>query len=113
MLRDGTAVTDGADDIELRPLSGGHGPTTEAEGGESTGLLASSSSRRASVAPDSMGVLRSGNAILGDFYVIDAVRTASSDYQGTTTESLSTIGYTATLAAMAAERRARFQARRR
>lgn len=110
-LRDGPATADETSDIELRSMSDSRvhrGGASE----EAASLLESGPSDRPA-APDLTGVLRSGNAIIGDFHVIHAIRSAIAEQQGDTENSLQTIGYTATLAAMAAERRARLQTQRR
>ncbi|AEO65340.1 d202442e-c2b3-480a-99dd-7ca3cd80fa52 [Thermothielavioides terrestris] len=63
------------------------------------------SSATASV--DLLDMLRSGNALLSNFHVIDAVRSVGSGGQNAAAYSLRTLGYSATLAALAAERRSR------
>lgn len=112
VLRDETS------DIELRSMSDGR---VQGEGGErqeeATSLLEVAASER-HAAPDLMGVLRSGNALLGNFHVPHAIRAASIEHQSTTSttaaaSSIQSLGYNATLAALAAERRARLQAQRR
>jgi hypothetical protein len=111
VMRNDPRTTGETDEIELRPLSGNNA----GEGGdtaETTRLLEGSASRRATDA-DLLGVLRSGNAILADFYIIHTIRTVGNDYERAAAYSLQTIGYTATLAARAAERRATLEAQRR
>jgi hypothetical protein len=98
VLRDATgtaAPTEETDEIEMRTLTG--------DGQESTRLLEGSSIRRADV--DLPGILRSGNAVLADFHVVHTIRTVGNDYERAAAYSLQTIGYTAALAARAAERR--------
>lgn len=112
VLRDEPRVTTGeTDEIELRPLSGNG---TGAEGirtGTSTRLVAGSSLRQADA--DLLGFLRSGNAVLADFHVVHTIRTVGNDYERAAAHLTQTIGYTATLAARAAERRARLEAQTR
>ena len=97
------------DEIELRPVAGGD----TAGGGEdappeTTRLLPGSSLRQASDG-DLLGFLRSGNAVLADFHVVHTVRSVGNDYEQAAAHVTQTIGYTATLAARAAERRARLE----
>lgn len=113
--RDAEASTDETNEVELQPLSNSRAQ----EGGdsqESTGLLDSSLARAA--APDLTGLLRSGNSVLGSFHIVHAVRIASIEQPNTpsattTASSIQSLGYNVTLAAMAAERRARLQTQRR
>ncbi len=108
VLRDLARETGEADDIELRPLGGSNGAT----GGGSANLLRRSASARTPSA-ELTEVIMSGNSVLADFHVVNAIRMAGNDYQGAASYSLQSIGYTATLAALAAERRARLGAQRR
>lgn len=110
VLRNESATVDETNDVELRQLDGQGSQVAAEEDGESSRLIAESSRRRL---PELMDTLRSGNAILNDFHVIQAIRTAGNDYQGAAAYSLQTLGYTATLARLAAERRARLEIRRR
>lgn len=103
ILRDGPTI-DETDGIELQPLRSG-----DAGEEERTTLLERSSSRE-----DLREVLTSGNAILADFHVRNDLRRAWTD-RGNTTEAaaaytLQNVGYNATLAALAAQRRARLAA---
>ncbi len=100
-----------SDEIELQPLVGSNGS------GAGTGQNARAADRRGtrrgsrSVSSDLLTeTLVSGNAVLADFYVVNSIRMASNDYQSAAAYSLQSLGYTATLAALAAERRARFGA---
>jgi len=92
------------------------------EGLESTGLQAPSEEAVAgSGEPGRMGasytpaaanvdlvdIMRSGNGVLANFHVICALKTVGGDIQSVAATSLQRIGYTATLAAIAADRRAR------
>lgn len=113
--RDVEALGDETNEVEMRPLSN----SRAGEGGDSqeaTGLLEAGPSRGATT-PDLIGVLRSGNSVLGNFHIINAVRVASNEQQTTTStttaSSFQSLGYNVTLAAMAAERRARLQTQRR
>jgi hypothetical protein len=107
VMRDGGGTGEETDVIEMRTLS-----DNTAEGGEeSTRLLEGSSSRRV-VEQDLTGILRSGNAVLADFHVVHTIRTVGNDYERAAAYSLQTIGYTASLAARAAERRRALEAQR-
>lgn len=106
------------DEIELRPLSGNAGDedTHSGDGGEAeqtARLLLEGSSLRRQTDADLLGYLRSGNAVLADFHVAHTIRTVGNDYERAAAHLTQTIGYTATLAARAAERRARLEAQRR
>lgn len=96
------------DEIEMRSLT----RTDDGTGiEESTRLLEGSSSRRTAEI-DLTGILRSGNAVLADFHVVHTIRTVGNDYERAAAYSLQTIGYTASLAARAAERRRAVEAQR-
>lgn len=91
-----------ADDggMELQPLSGGDSSRGSDEAAGDT-----YSSAAASV--DMLDMIRSGNAILSNFHVIHAVRSVGNGAQSAAAYSIRTLGYNATLAALAAERRSR------
>lgn len=104
VIRDGSTV-DETDDIEMQPIRG-----DDVGDGERTAFL----ERRNSGQGGLRDVLSSGNAILADFHVRDALRRAYTD-RGNTSEAaaaytLQNVSYNATLAALAAQRRARFAA---
>lgn len=96
--------------IELQSLSGDDS-NRQRDGSatydERTGNTFTSAVDRA----DMLDVIRSGNAVLGNFHVIHAVRTAGNGAQTAAAYSLRTLGYGATLAALAAERRSRLMTR--
>ncbi|ORY60172.1 uncharacterized protein BCR38DRAFT_350570 [Pseudomassariella vexata] len=106
--RDAPTV-DETNDVELRPMG------SDREGGDEdlTTLLDRSSGHTTSY--EELGnILSSGNAVLSDFHVRHSLRTAWND-SGNTTEgaaayALQNVGYNATLAALAAQRRARLTA---
>ncbi|KAH6646414.1 hypothetical protein BKA67DRAFT_541381 [Truncatella angustata] len=105
VLRDGP-TTDETDDIEMQPLRGSNDAGNVGH--------ASLAERRSSSGGNLRDVLSSGNAILADFHVRDALRRAYTD-RGNTSEAaaaytLQSVGYNTTLAALAAQRRARFAA---
>ena len=109
--RDLAQGPDDSDEIELQPLVGSNGS------GAGTGLSAGTADRRGirrasrTVSSEQLTeTLVSGNAVLADLHVINSIRMASNDYQSAAAYSLQSLGYTATLAALAAERRARFGA---
>jgi hypothetical protein len=115
ILRDGLngeLETNETTDIEMRPMS--TSPAREGDDNqESSGLLESSSATGRSAPPDLLSVLRSGNAVLADLHVVHTMRSAGNDYQSAAAYSLQTIGYRSTLAALAAQRRARLATQRR
>jgi hypothetical protein len=105
VLRDAPEPVETAEGIELRPLTGaGNGEPGEEPGGTASG-------------PSSAGslsdTLRSGNAVLADFHIVHALRASGNDYQSAAAYSFQTVGYAATLARLAAERRARLETQRR
>lgn len=111
VLRDGLGTTAGTGDIELRSLSGNDTGGAE-DTSETARSLPGTGLRQADA--DLLGFLRSGNAVLADFHILHTIRTVGNDYERAAAHLTQTIGYTATLAARAAERRARLegQARR-
>ncbi|KAH8167213.1 hypothetical protein CIB48_g1014 [Xylaria polymorpha] len=117
VLRDAPEIDDltDMDNIEMRPL-GNHNGDGSSDGeiagdGEGSRLLGQSGVTRASQSGDLTDVLQSGNAIIGNFHIPQSLRTAWHS-TGNTPESaaayaLQNVGYNATLAALAAQRRAR------
>jgi hypothetical protein len=104
VLRDGPELVETVSGIEMQPLISSTGDDTGPE--PSANLSGASSTISLS------DTLRSGNAILADFHVVHTIRTSGNDYQTAAAYSLQTLGYTATLARLAAERRARLETRR-
>ncbi|KAL2143030.1 hypothetical protein VTI28DRAFT_428 [Corynascus sepedonium] len=96
--------------IELQPLSGSSNSQPwdgAATDDERTGNTFSS----AAASADMLDIIRSGNAVLANLHVIHAVRTVGNGAQSAAAYSLRTLGYGATLAALAAERRSRLLSR--
>ncbi|KAL2178517.1 uncharacterized protein P884DRAFT_220768 [Thermothelomyces heterothallicus CBS 202.75] len=91
--------------IELQPLSGSSSRQRDGSAVEDERMGNTFSSAVDSA--DMLDVIRSGNAVLGNFHVIHAVRTVGNGAHAAAAYSLSTLGYGATLAALAAERRSR------
>jgi len=104
VLRDETDVG-GGEGVELQPLSGSGSSRRDGamEGDEQAG----DTYAPAAASADMMDIIRSGNAVLANFHVIHAVRTVGNGTQSAAAYSLRTLGYGATLAALAAERRSR------
>ncbi|KAF7563507.1 hypothetical protein G7046_g638 [Stylonectria norvegica] len=100
-----TSIND-TDDIELRPL---RRPGEEEEEGNEANGESPSLSREVSaegVATSHLSdVLSSGNAIVGEFHVVQSMRTAAMDLERTAAHSFQTLGYGATMAAIEARRR--------
>jgi hypothetical protein len=109
VLRNVQNFADGTNDIEMQSMNHSE-RITEGERDES-GRLLPDDSTQASSSADLGDVLRSGNAILADLYVVEAIRTAGNDYRSAAAHSLQTLGYAATIARLTAERRARLDAR--
>jgi len=108
ILRQTTSTTENTGDIELQPLPSVDRHNVEEEPGES-----SRSAAPGAAEPDLGDLLRSGNVVLADFHVIHALRTSGNDYQSAAAHSLQAVGYAATLARLAAERRARLETQQR
>ena len=111
-LRDETYLGEGGG-TGMQPLSGsgqiGRGESASAAADdEQVGGTYSS----AAASADMLDIISSGNAVLGNFHVIHAVRAVGNGGQGAAAYSLRTLGYNATLAALAAERRSRLVAGR-
>jgi hypothetical protein len=105
VLRDQTYVGDGGEGTELQPLSGsGDGRT---EGNPADGEEAGDTYSSAAASADMLDVIRSGNAVLANLHVIHAVRAVGNGAQNAAAYSLRTLSYSATLAALTAERRSR------
>ncbi|KAK3996819.1 hypothetical protein QBC44DRAFT_316625 [Cladorrhinum sp. PSN332] len=101
VLRDQTFMVDN-EGIELQPLNGGNSAADEEERERTTGPYASSTT-----SADMLDIMRSGNAVLSNFHIPHAIRSVGSGVQNTAAYSLRNFGYNTTLAALAAERRAR------
>ena len=121
VLRDAPTL-DETDDIEMRPLGGGGGGGGDQDEGDERANLLERGSAGAGAGAGAGGseydglldVLRSGNAVMSTFHVRQALRDTWNN-RGNTPESaaaytLQNVGYNATLAALAAQRRARLAA---
>ncbi|KAI1124955.1 DUF1746-domain-containing protein [Nemania abortiva] len=107
------------DSVEMRPLrspDSGDGSNSEPAGGEGTRLLRQSGVQGTSQFEGLADVLRSGNAVIGNFHIPQSLRTAWHSRENTPESAaaytLQNVGYNATLAALAAQRRARLTATR-
>ncbi|KAI0466421.1 hypothetical protein F4859DRAFT_519074 [Xylaria cf. heliscus] len=119
VLRDAPGIdhVNETDNVEMRSLRNDDGDGSsdgEAAGGEGSRLLGQSRTQRTSQSGGFTEVLQSGNAIIGNFHIPQSLRTAWHS-TGNTPESaaayaLQNVGYNATLAALAAQRRARLTA---
>ncbi|KAI0430626.1 DUF1746-domain-containing protein [Xylaria sp. FL1042] len=104
------------DNVEMRPL-GNHNDggvnDSESAGGEGSRLLRQSVVQRIGQSEGLVDVLRSGNAVIGNFHIPQSLRNAwhSRDTpESAAAYALQNVGYNATLAALAAQRRARLTA---
>jgi hypothetical protein len=102
----GAATGDETSAMEMRETNGAQG-TGEGSGqnGEADTLLpgpTSEDSSRAQLAD----VMNSGNAVVGEYYIVQSVLTAAGDIERTAAHSLRSISYGATLATLQARRRA-------
>ncbi|KAF4122445.1 Fungal domain of unknown function (DUF1746) [Geosmithia morbida] len=95
---------DAEDGIELQPLrrrstsSNGGGRDEEAAGTEPR--RPSSSSGEAVTRSRLSDILTSGNGVLGEYHIVRSLRVAATELERTTAQSLQSIGYRATLAAL-------------
>ncbi|KAI1382156.1 DUF1746-domain-containing protein [Hypoxylon crocopeplum] len=112
VLRDAPMV-DETQDIELQPLGRQDSNRDQDSAEERTGLLR----RTSAPASDLEGLtdtLRSGNAVLASFNVRQSLRTAwqnrANSPESAAAYAIQNVGYNATLAALAAQRRARLAA---
>lgn len=105
VLRDAPEEVDESDEIEMRDLDRGQGGRDGGRNEERQRLISGvrAPQRGKSQLSD---ILSSGNAILGEFHILHTIRTATTDYEGAAAHSIQTLGYTAALAALAAQRRA-------
>ncbi len=109
VLRDAPTL-DESDDIEMRPLGG-----DRRDSEERANLLGRGTTEAGSEYDGLIDALRSGNAILSTFHVRQALRTTwnnrgSNTPEGAAAYAIQNVGYNATLAALAAQRRARLAA---
>ncbi|KAI3342859.1 DUF1746-domain-containing protein [Ustulina deusta] len=108
-----------ADNLEMRPLgnhNGGGVSDGEPVGEEGSRVLRQSGVQRTRQFEGLTDVLRSGNAIIGNFHIPQSLRNAWHSRENTPESvaayTLQNVGYNATLAALAAQRRARLTATR-
>ncbi|KAI1333438.1 DUF1746-domain-containing protein [Xylariaceae sp. FL0255] len=111
VLRD-APTTDETHDIEMRPMEDDDaGDSGRHTNGEEAGLLRPSRASQVDAYEGLADVLRSGNGILGEFHIPQALRTAwhsrENTSEGAATFAIQNVGYSARRAAAAAQRRAR------
>lgn len=101
----GPSVADAAgwdDDIELQPLN--RSSTDQRMDRADTSDFRPST--REGISRSRLSdLLSSGNAIIGEYHVLNSMRVATTELERTTAQSLQTIGYRATMAALDARRR--------
>ncbi|TGJ81772.1 hypothetical protein E0Z10_g6993 [Xylaria hypoxylon] len=105
------------DNVEMRHLGNNIGDgvsDSEPAGGEGSELFRQSGVQRTSRLEGFTDVLRSGNAVIGNFNIPQSLRNAwhsrESTPESAAAYTLQNVGYNATLAALAAQRRARLTA---
>ncbi|KAG6030027.1 hypothetical protein E4U19_000694 [Claviceps sp. Clav32 group G5] len=91
--------------VEMRHASGSLEVVEGDQNGEAGSLLQRSTSEECPRAPLS-DIINSGNAVLGNYCIIQSVMSAAGDFERTAAHSLRTISYEATLATLQARRRA-------
>lgn len=114
VLRDAPGIDEAneMDGIELRPLGNQNTNGIDGEPGSGgSGPLRRPGARQSGQLEGLADVLRSGNAVIGNFNVPQSLRTAwdsrENTPESTAAYALQNVGYNATLAALAAQRRAR------
>ncbi|CAJ2501754.1 Uu.00g046070.m01.CDS01 [Anthostomella pinea] len=112
ILRD-APMMDETNDIEMQPMGNNEGDVNDnrRDGGEATGLLRPAAAQRGSEFEALADSLISGNAVLANFDIRQALQTAwqnrENTPEGAAAYAIQNVGYNATLAALAAQRRAR------
>ncbi|KAK0737596.1 hypothetical protein B0T21DRAFT_168282 [Apiosordaria backusii] len=108
VLSDQTFMVDN-EGIELRPLNpaGREDEGSNDDDNDERERLGTGPYSSVTTSVDMIDIMRSGNAVLSNFHVVNAIRTVGSGVQNTAAYSLRSFGYNATLAALAAERRSR------
>lgn len=106
VLSDQTFMVDN-EGIELRPLNQSGREGDNDNDNDERERMGSGPYASVTTTVDMIDIMRSGNAVLGNFHVVNAVGTVGSGVQNTAAYSLRSFGYNATLAALAAERRSR------
>lgn len=97
-------ATGDGNDIEMGVVEA-EGPGNE-EGQEERNLLLGNEPPSTSATRKQLGeIYSSGNAVLGEFHLLQTMRLASTDYSAAAAHSIRTLGYTATLAAVLARER--------
>ncbi|KAG6207031.1 hypothetical protein E4U35_001250 [Claviceps purpurea] len=91
--------------VEMRHAGGSLEAVEGDQNGEAGSLLQRSTSEECPRAPLS-DIINSGNAVLGNYCIIQSVVSAAGDFERTAAHSLRTISYEATLATLQARRRA-------
>ncbi|KAG6148728.1 hypothetical protein E4U28_003376 [Claviceps purpurea] len=91
--------------VEMRHAGGSLEAVEGDHNGEAGSLLQRSTSEECPRAPLS-DIINSGNAVLGNYCIIQSVMSAAGDFERTAAHSLRTISYEATLATLQARRRA-------
>ncbi|EFY88647.1 hypothetical protein MAC_05265 [Metarhizium acridum CQMa 102] len=101
-----TTNVDSGGGIEMREANGLHqaGEASE-QTGEAETLLRESTSEGSSRA-QLADIMNSGNAVVGEYYIVQSVLSAAGDLERSAAHSLRSIGYGATLATLQARRRA-------
>lgn len=101
-----TAARDETASIETRDANGSTEAADASEQNGETGSLLQRTTSEDSPRAQLSDIMNSGNAVLGNYYIIQSVMSAAGDLERTAAHSLRTISYGATLATLQARRRA-------
>lgn len=99
-----------SNDVEMGPIGGDGSGNAEARDGR-VGFLGSEPSS-ATTRKQLAEIYSSGNAVIGEFHLLQTMRLASTDYSAAAAHSIRTLGYTATLATILARERREQSSRR-
>lgn len=96
--------TGAPNDIEMGAVGGDRSGNAEGQE-ETSGLLGSEPPSSATTRKQLAEIYSSGNAVIGEFHLLQTMRLASTDYSAAAAHSIRTLGYTATLATILARER--------
>lgn len=98
------AATSDVNDLEMGPMGADHDGGMEGNE-EGSRLLRGEPSSPTATKRQLADIYASGNAVIGEFHLLQTIRLASTDYSAAAAHSIRTLGYTATLATILARDR--------